>query len=86
MLCDSQNDNEGTGTFVQSVHSVCSPVQGSGFQVQDSRFKVAAGKNLQMKDFSSLNFLHHATQQAVLCPATGDNADISHFFFFFIVC
>jgi len=51
-----------------------------------SKFKVAVGKNLQLKGFSSLNFLHHATQKAVFCPATGDNADISHFFFFFIVC
>ena len=58
----------------------------SGFLVPSSRFKVAASKNLQLKGFSSLNFLNHATQQAVFCPATGDNADISHFFFFFIVC
>ena len=56
------------------------------FKIENSKFKVAAGKNLQLKGFSSLNFLHHATGQAVFYPANGDNADISHFFFFFIVC
>ena len=46
----------------------------------------ARGNDLQGQIRSILHTLHNPPQKSVLGAATGDNADFSHFFFFFIVC